>query len=236
MPQTPAIRAVIFDAYGTLFDVYSVASLAEQMFPGKGADLARLWRQKQLEYTWLRTLSGRYLPFWEVTRDALHFAIASLALRTDAAGEKRLLNQYASLSAFPENIAVLKALQGAGLPLAILSNGDPAMLGVSVRSAGMEGLFAHLLSADTVRRYKTADEVYALGPQALGLPAANILFVSSNSWDAIGASWYGYPAFWINRAGQPLDQLGCEPLARGESLTDVVRFVQSHAAARSRSA
>ncbi|HLS57488.1 MAG TPA: haloacid dehalogenase type II [Zeimonas sp.] len=216
------IRAVVFDAYGTLFDVHSVASLAEQLFPGRGDALSQLWRQKQLEYSWLRAMSRRYKPFWDITRDALRFAAARLALPLAPGLEVRLMNQYASLSAFPENLPALRELKAAGLPLGILSNGNRDMIEVSVRSAGMTGLFDHLLSSQSVETFKTVDDLYALGPAAFGCRAREILFVSSNCWDAIGARWYGYTSFWINRAGAPLEQLDTEPDHTGSLLTDVV--------------
>ncbi len=220
-PASP-VRAVVFDAYGTLFDVHSVASLAEQLFPGKGDALSQLWRQKQLEYSWLRAMSGRYKPFWDITRDALRFAAERLALSMQPGHEVRLMNQYASLSAFPENLPALRELKAAGLPLGILSNGNREMIEVSVRSAGMSGLFEHLLSSQSVETFKTADDLYALAPAAFGCRAREILFVSSNCWDAIGARWYGYTSFWINRAGAPLEQLDTEPDYTGNLLTDVV--------------
>ena len=216
------LRGVVFDAYGTLFDVHSVASLAEQLFPGRGDALSQLWRQKQLEYSWLRSLSRRYKPFWDITRDALRFAAARLALPLAPGLEVRLMNQYASLSAFPENLPALRELKAAGLPLGILSNGNREMIEVSVRRAGMSGLFEHLLSSQSVETFKTADDLYALAPAAFGCRAREILFVSSNCWDAIGARWYGYTSFWINRAGAPLEQLDTEPDYTGNLLTDVV--------------
>ena len=220
-PASP-VRAVVFDAYGTLFDVHSVASLAEQLFPGRGDALSQLWRQKQLEYSWLRAMSRRYKPFWDITRDALRFAAARLALPLAPGLEVRLMNQYASLSAFPENLPALRELKAAGLPLGILSNGNREMIEVSVRSAGMTGLFEHLLSSQSVETFKTTDDIYALAPAAFGCRACEILFVSSNCWDAIGARWYGYTSFWINRAGAPLEQLDTEPDYTGSLLTDVV--------------
>ncbi|MBI4755530.1 MAG: haloacid dehalogenase type II [Betaproteobacteria bacterium] len=225
------IRAVAFDAYGTLFDVYSVAALAEQLFPGKGGELAALWRQKQIEYTWLRTLSDRYKPFWDLTRDALEFSGRRLGLPLDAATADRLMNQYACLSPFPENLGALRELKALGVPLAILSNGNPPMLEVAVKSAGMDGLFDHLISADAVRRYKTTAEVYQLGPETFGLPAREILFVSSNGWDAAGATWFGYTTFWINRARQPEEVLDASPSRVGHSLVEVVEFVREFRAA-----
>ena len=223
----PPLRAVVFDAYGTLFDVYSVGALAEQLFNGKGAELTALWRDRQIDYSRIRTLSGRYADFWQVTRDALRFAAAKLALPLDDAAEKKLMSQYANLSAFGENLGALRELKTLGLPLGVLSNGTPQMLDIAIKSAGMQGLFDHVLSAESVRQFKTADAVYALGPAAFGFPAMEMLFVSSNGWDACGATWHGYTTFWINRGGQPPEQLDVAPTASGRLLTDVVDFVQS---------
>jgi 2-haloacid dehalogenase len=217
-------KAVVFDAYGTLFDVYSVAMLAEQLFPGHGQALAALWRDKQIEYTRLTSMSGRYRPFWDLTAAGLRFAALKLGLALGSAAEGQLMNQYRHLSAFPENREVLLELKRRRIPAAILSNGDPEMLGVAVRSAGFEPLLQHVLSVHAVQRYKTDPAVYALGPAAFGLPAREILFVSSNGWDAIGATWHGYTTLWVNRAGAPLEQLDTEPTRSGSSLRDVLSF------------
>ena len=224
--MSTAPRAVLFDAYGTLFDVYSVGTLAEQFFPGKGTELAVLWRDTQITYTRIRTLSDRYAPFWQVTEDALVFSTRKLGLDLTEDARKRLMSQYACLSAFPENLGALRELKQLGLPLAILSNGTPEMLDIAVKSAGMNGLFDHLLSVEAVKKYKTAPEAYRLGPDAFKLPTREILFVSSNCWDAIGATWFGYTTFWINRSGQPLEELGAQPAIQGRLLTDVVAYVQ----------
>ena len=223
----PEPRAVVFDAYGTLFDVYSVSLLAEQLFPGRGEALGLLWREKQIEYTRLSSMGGRYRPFWELTRAGLRFAALRLGLSLDDAAEAQLMNQYRHLSAFPENLDVLRALKSRGVPCAILSNGDPEMLAVGVKSAGFEPYLDHVLSVHAVRRYKTDPATYALGPQALGLPARQILFVSSNGWDAIGATWAGYTTLWVNRQGLPLEQLDTEPTRTGRSLRDVLTFFPS---------
>lgn len=219
-PRTP--RAVLFDAYGTLFDVYSVALLAEQLYPGQGERLAQGWRDRQIDYTRITSMSGRYRPFWELTRLGLRHAAAKLGLALDATAEERLMNQYHHLSAFPENREVLQALRDRGVRCGVLSNGDPPMLEVALRSAGLAGLLDPVLSVDAVRRFKTDPVAYALGPQALKLPAADILFVSSNGWDAIGATWFGYSTLWVNRAGAPLEHLDTEPTRRGTSLRDVL--------------
>ncbi len=225
MPNLPATpRAVLFDAYGTLFDVYSVGLFAEQLFPGQGERLALLWRDKQIDYTRLLTMSGRYKPFWEVTRAGLRYAAARLALALDAATEDQLMNQYRHLSAFPENRDVLVELKRRGVVAGILSNGDPQMLDVAVKSAGLADLLTHVLSVHGAQRFKTDPAAYAIGPQALKLPAAEILFVSSNGWDAIGATWFGYTTLWVNRAGLPLEQLDTAPTRTGSSLRAVLDF------------
>lgn len=215
-------RAVLFDAYGTLFDVYSVSLLAEQLFPGHGERLAALWRDKQIEYTRLVSMSGRYRPFWELTRAGLRFAAQRLGLALDGAAEERLMNQYRHLSAFPENRDVLLELKRRGIPAGILSNGDPEMLAVAVRSAGFADLLRHVLSVHEVRRYKTDPAAYALGPDAFGVPAREILFVSSNGWDAIGATWFGYTTLWVNRSRAPLEALDTRPSHVGSTLRDVL--------------
>ena len=219
------LKAVVFDAYGTLFDVHSIGALADRIFPGHGAALSALWRDKQIEYTRLRTISGKYKPFWDITADALGFSCAKLCLAPGASDLLQLMDQYARLTAFPENLGALQRLATMGVRLGILSNGSPDMLDTAVRSAGMHGLFEHVLSADAVRKFKTADEVYALAPEAFGLPARDMLFVSSNCWDAIGATWFGYTTCWINRTGQPPDALDTLPSATGATLLDAVDVV-----------
>jgi 2-haloacid dehalogenase len=225
MAERPIIKAIAFDAYGTLFDVYSIGRLAEELFPRSGARLAELWRDRQIEYTRIRTLSDRYADFWSVTGDALDFACERLRLSLTPAARASLMAQYERLAAFPENLQVLAELKQRGLPLAILSNGTARMIASAVAAAGMDGLFDHILSADQVKRFKTAPEAYQLGPDAFGCPALEILFVSSNGWDICGATWFGYTTFWVNRAGAPLERLGVQPSAGGRSLSDVATFI-----------
>lgn len=220
-------KAVLFDAYGTLFDVYSVGLLAEQLFPGQGEALGVLWRDKQIEYTRLVTTSDHgehYQPFWALTRAGLRYACKRLALALTPESEERLMNQYRHLSAFPENREVLTALKAKGVVTGILSNGDPSMLGVAVRSAGLEGLLDHVISVDAVRKYKTHPDAYQLGLQATGLAARQVAFVSCNSWDALAATWFGYRTLWVNRYQLPFEELGTEPERTGASLRDVLSF------------
>jgi 2-haloacid dehalogenase len=225
-------RAVLFDAYGTLFDVYIVGQLAEQLFAGQGAAIAALWRDKQIEYSRLVTMSddgAHYQPFWALTRAALVYALkrlvpAAAGSPPDPAAVERLMHEYRRLSAFADGREVLQALKARGIVTGILSNGDPAMLDAAVRSAGLDGLLDHLISVDAVRKYKTHREAYALGPARTGFAAQQILFVSSNGWDALAATWFGYPTFWVNRQGLPFEELGAEPTRSGRSLREVLSF------------
>jgi 2-haloacid dehalogenase len=228
-------RAVLFDAYGTLFDVYSVGLLAEQLFPGHGPALSVLWRDKQIEYTRLVTTSNHgayYQPFWDLTRAALIYAIKKIVVtaQPSEAGAQidsqveRLMNQYRHLSAFPENRQVLAEIKARGIPTGILSNGDAAMLQLAVKSAALDGLLDHVISVDPIRKYKTHPEAYALGEQATNLAAKQILFVSSNSWDALAATWYGYQTLWVNRYQLPFEELGTQPTRTGSTLRDVLDF------------
>ena len=230
-------KAVLFDAYGTLFDVYSVGLLAEQLFPGQGQALSVLWRDKQIEYTRLVTTcndGAHYQPFWQLTRAALVYAIKRLVAPAASESESgptgvqaridRLMNQYRSLSAFPENHEVLRELRSMGIVTGILSNGDPAMLNLAVKSAGLDGLLDHVISVDPIRKYKTAPQAYALGEQATGLRAKQIVFVSCNAWDALAATWYGYQTLWVNRYHLPFEELGTQPTRTGTSLRDVRAF------------
>ena len=222
------VRAVLFDAYGTLFDVYSVGALAEQLFPGNGQALSLLWRDKQIEYTRLVTTSNdgaHYQPFWDLTRAGLRYACQRLGLDLTPECEQQLMNQYRHLSAFPENREVLQALKDRGIVTGILSNGDPAMLDVAVKSAGLEGLLDHVISVDSIRKYKTHPAAYALGEQATGLTAQQIGFVSCNSWDALAATWFGYRTLWVNRYQLPFETLGTAPTCSGSSLRDVLTLL-----------
>ena len=218
------IKAIIFDAYGTLLDVYSVGALAERLFPGKGAAISVMWRDKQIEYTRLRTLCGRFVDFWQVTGDALDYACEAQGVDLTAAARIALMAEYEELSAFPENQATLTRLQEAGLPMGVLTNGSDAMIKAALGASKLDGFFDHVLSVDSVGKFKTAPEVYQMGPDAFGCAASDILFVSSNCWDICGATWFGYHTIWLNRYAQPMERLGVEPHARGKSLTDVADY------------
>jgi 2-haloacid dehalogenase len=219
-----APKAVLFDAYGTLFDVHSVGALAERHMPGHGASLSQIWRDRQIEYSRLCSMSGRWRPFAEITRAGLRQAALRLKLRLAADVEEALLSQYQALAPFPECADILRALHARGVRSGILSNGDRAMLEPLLRHCGFETLIDPLLCAESVRRFKTDPAVYDLGPRALGLRAQDILFVSSNGWDAIGATWYGYTTLWVNRTDAPLESLGTAPTRTDTSLRDVLGF------------
>lgn len=215
------LKAVLFDVYGTLLDVRSVAAVAEAMFPGDGAALSSLWREKQLQYSWLRTLSDRYADFWQVTGDALDYASEALHLRLSPADRARLMNEYEGLTAFPDAASALQALRRSGLPLAVLSNGTPRMLERTLSNAGLRDRFASILSVDAVRQYKTAPAAYGMAAQQFGAAPAELVLVSSNGWDVAGAASFGLATFWVNRTGAPVERLGVEPTAVGRSLADL---------------
>lgn len=217
--------AVLFDVYGTLLDVYSVTRRAEELFSGRGEALARLWRQKQIEYSQLRTLAGRYVPFAQVTREALEYAMQTLEIEAPQELVTRLLDEYRRLAPFCDVAPALSRLHEAGVRLGVLSNGDSEMLETALVTSGLHRYFDPVLSADQVRAFKTSPSVYALGPRALRLQPDQIVFVSSNGWDASGAAWYGYRSFWVNRAGAAPERLGARLSGAGASLTDAAHFV-----------
>ncbi len=202
------VGGLLFDAYGTLFDVHSVIEAGRAVTSDPQA-LSNLWRAKQLEYTWLRALMGRYEDFWAVTEAALVFACRRLGLGVGPAERARLMDAYLRLEPFPEVRPVLERLRG--LPCAILSNGAPRMLEAVVAHAGLGPYLQAVISVDAVRMFKPAPQVYALGPARLGLPREELGFVSSNGWDVIGAKACGFQVAWVNRGRAPLDELGCEP-------------------------
>jgi len=213
-----AAEAMVFDAYGTLFDVHSVAARCEQCWPGKGTPLSQLWRAKQLEYTWQRSLMQRYAPFSAVTREALAYACEALGLELDRAREASLMQEYLRLATYPDVAVTLKKLGG---KQAILSNGSPDMLLPLVEHSGLR--FDAVISVDELKIYKPAPRVYELAVKKLRTEKSKIGFVSSNCWDAMGAKSYGFTVYWINRAGAPLDRLGFRPDAILGSLNEVLQ-------------
>lgn len=222
MSATPA--GIIFDAYGTLFDVDSVTERLEGFFPGKGTALSQRWRQKQIDYALLRTLSQRYADFWDVTGDSLEYACEFEGVALTPQARQTLLDDYERLPTHREVPAALAALRDKGVGLAVLSNANSHMLKKALAAAGIEAHFAHVLSVETVRKFKTAPETYELGTQAFGAAARDLVFVSSNGWDVAGATWFGFRTFWVNRKGAPRERLGVAPSGEGRSLDDLAAF------------
>lgn len=213
------IKAWVFDAYGTLFDPFAVQGKAEKIFPDRGEALSRLWRARQLEYTWLRALMNRYADFWQITREALVYACRALGLNCTATQQEDLMQEYLRLDVYPDVPMGLKALPS--LRRAILSNGSPRMLDAVVEHAGLKQAIPTLLSVDKVKTYKPSPAVYELAVEALELKKNEIGFVSSNYWDAAGAAAFGLPAFWLNRSQSPPDELGTAPETTLSSLRDL---------------
>ena len=219
------IKAVVFDAYGTLFDVAAAARMAAAE-PGQDT-LARVWphladdwRRKQLEYTWLRTITNQYADFAQVTADGLDWAMAAQGL-SDLTLRARLLALYDRLPAYPEVAATLTTLRDAGYATAILSNGTPSMLASAIAEAGLDAQFDAVLSVEAVTTYKPSTRVYDLVGQRFGCTPGQVLFVSSNGWDVAGAAGYGFVTVWVNRAGLPQDRLANTPAFVRPDLTSI---------------
>jgi 2-haloacid dehalogenase len=221
------IKAFAFDAYGTLFDVFSVTAFCEQLFPGKGNALAQLWRVKQLQYSLLRSLMGRHKDFWQLTEDGLVYASKSLKLDLTPEKRKRLMEAYFSLAAFPDVKPGLDALKKHGFKLAILSNGESRMLEAAAKSAGIYDLLDRIISIEEVKIFKPSPRVYNLGPERMNVSNAELGFVSSNSWDINGAASAGLMTFWIQRsAGEPPEELGFSSDRVVSAITDLAPLVR----------
>jgi 2-haloacid dehalogenase len=201
------IKAVVFDAYGTLYDTQSVAAVTEEAFPGYGEIITQIWRIKQLEYTWLRSLMRRYEDFSVITRDSLAYTIRLLGLKHDAATFERIMDKYLHLDLYPDALATLGALKGR--KLAILSNGSPGMLNALVRNSGLDRVLDATISIDSQTIFKPAPDAYTLIETTLGVPPAEVLFVSSNPWDACGAKSFGLNVAWIERVTPEAMALAC---------------------------
>ena len=223
--MTREISALVFDAYGTLFDVHSVTRLAESLFPGKGAALSLAWRAKQLEYTWLRALMDRYEDFQRVTVSSLDWAVDALGLEADDTAKRLLVAEYRRLEPFPEVAAALDAMARTR-PLAILSNGHPEMLEAVVEHNKLRNLFrGGVLSVHAAKTYKPHPNVYRLVEDRLGVTRSMVGFVSSNGWDAAGARAFGFQVFWVNRSGAPVERLGVRPDATVANLGELATLL-----------
>ena len=224
--KAPRIKAIAFDAFPIL-DPRPVFALAEELFPGKGAELSDAWRIRQFEYQWLRALSMNYADFWQVTEESLLFAAESLKLDLTPDKQKRLMGAYLKLQAWPDAPLALKSLKNSGLRLAFLSNLTPTVLDSAIKNCGFEGLFEHALSTDKIKTYKPDPRAYQMGIDAFGLKKEEILFVAFGGWDAAGAKTFGYPTFWVNRLNLPTERLGVSPDGIGKNMNDLVGFVKA---------
>jgi 2-haloacid dehalogenase len=201
------IKAIVFDAYGTLYDIQSVAAVTEQEFPGYGDIVTQVWRIKQLEYTWLRSLMRRYEDFTAVTRDSLAYTLRCLGLNHDESAFERIMDKYLHLDLYPDAIATLSALKGK--KLAILSNGSPDMLSALVKNSGLDDVLDATISIDARKIFKPSPDAYSLIEQTLHIPPSDVLFISSNPWDACGAKAFGLNVTWIERVTPEAMALAC---------------------------
>ncbi|MDB5083520.1 MAG: haloacid dehalogenase type [Bacilli bacterium] len=217
------INTVVFDAYGTLFDVNSVSRVCEKLYPGNGKIISRVWRQKQLEYTWLRSLMGRYIDFEQVNRDALRFTLNQLGKNYTNAIIDTLLDSYLTLPSYPEVESTLKLLTS--LRRMILSDGTEKMLQTMVRNAKLELYFDQILSVDRVQVYKPDPRAYEFALTAANVPKEDILFVSSNGWDIAGSKSFGFNVAWVNRVEKPMEELGERPDFIVSNLTELIQII-----------
>jgi 2-haloacid dehalogenase len=222
----PTTRAIALDGF-TTFDPRPVVALAEQYFPGTGAELGNVWRTRQFEYTWLRTLMGRYANFWQVTEDALVFAANSLKLDLTAGKRSGLMQAFLEIKAWPDAVPALEALKSAGIRLAFLSNLTAQMLDAAVRNSGLEGILEPHLTTDRVSVFKPDPRAYQMGIDAFGLRREEITFAAFGGWDAAGAKTFGYTTFWVNRANTPVEELGVTPDWIGSTLGKMADFILS---------
>jgi len=204
------IKALVYDAYGTLFDVASVIQRCENHFPGKGKDISDIWRTKQLEYTWLTSLMGKYQDFWNLTEAGLRFSCKALSLELNDDIRHDLMDNYLSLTPYPEVSTTLAQLSDHH-PQAVLSNGSKKMLDAVVKNSRLDEFLDNVFSVDDVGIFKPHPSVYQMVPDRLGVAKEEVGFVSSNSWDAAGAKAFGFQVFWINRFQRPSEELGLEP-------------------------
>lgn len=227
-------RLIAFDAYGTLFDVYSISTLAERLFPNQGKALAVLWRDKQLEYSRLTSLadpnpngSKHYQSFWDLTIAALHYSCAQLGLHLKDEYEAQLLEQYAKLNPFSEARQVLHDIHASGLKTCVLSNGSMQMLSWAIGHNEFDAYLDTVISVDDARQFKITPASYQLILKHFSLAQKEVLFVSCNAWDIVGANWFGFDTFWVNRYQLPFEKIGLAPTHQGHDLNDLYRLLQT---------
>jgi 2-haloacid dehalogenase len=225
--QFKAIKALAFDAYGTLFDVFSVTALCDRLYPGKGNQLAQIWRAKQLQYSLMRSLMGRHRDFWGLTEDGLVWASKNLQLDLTAEKKKQLMEAYLSLAAFADVKPGLEALKKQGVKLAILSNGEPKMLDAAAKSAEILDILDDIISVEEVKIFKPSPRVYNLAPERLKVTNPELGFVSANSWDIDGAASAGLNTFWIQRSATEVpEELGFQASAIVKAITDLAPLLR----------
>jgi 2-haloacid dehalogenase len=222
------IEVIVFDAF-PVFDPRPIFESLDTLAPGNGKALGDLWRTRQFEYTWLRTVGGEYEDFWKVTRDALLYAAQALDVDLTPRQTNSVMDRYLALKAWPEAPAALKALKADGYRLAFLSNFTPRMLEAAIAGAGLKGTFEQAMSTDVLQTYKPDPRAYRMAVEVLHVPRDRILFVPFAGWDAAGAKWFGYETFWVNRLGTPPEELGVEADGMGDTLDDLVAYLRLRA-------
>jgi 2-haloacid dehalogenase len=220
----PRVKAIAFDGF-VIFDPRPIAALAEELFPGRGTEVTNVWRTRQFEYTWLRTLTGNYADFWQVTGEALTFTAKLLGLNLTAEKHDRLMESFLRLKAWPDVQSTLTALKDKGVRMSFLADFSNSMLDANIRSAGLEGLFGEHLSTDRVRAFKPDPRAYRMGPDSFNLKREEIVFAAFGGWDAAGAKRFGYPTFWCNRLNLPIEELDAVPDRIGPNTVDLAAFV-----------
>lgn len=223
-PTAPRYKAVAFDFF-VLFDANSVVPAVEAAYPGKGVEFTKLWRAKQFEYCFLRSLTGRHADFFEVTGDALAFAAQAMKLDLPPEKRERLMTAYLTLGPWPDTLDALRRLKAAGVRIVTLANFSGRMLQANAERAGLTGYFEELLSTEVNKTFKPDPAAYALGPQRLKLAKEEILFAAFGGWDAYGAKAFGYPTIWVNRFGLPAEKLGVTPDAVAPDMKGLLELV-----------
>jgi 2-haloacid dehalogenase len=222
----PRVKAIAFDGL-VVFDLRPIVALAEELFPGRGAEVSNTWRTRQFEYTWLRTLMGNYANFWQVTGDALTFTAKLLELDLTQEKHDRLLDAFLQLKAWPDVLPTLTTFKDAGVRMAFLSNFSAEMLDANIRGSGLDGLFGDHLSTDRVRAFKPDPRTYRMGIESFKLKREEIVFAAFGGWDAAGAKRFGYPTFWCNRLKLPVEELGVVADSIGSSTVELATFVRT---------
>ena len=216
-------KAIVFDAF-VLFDARSIAKRLETVFPGRGLELANLWRIRQFEYTWLRTLGQQYVDFWQVTKDALSYVTSNMKLSLSFAQHESLMNAFRELPVWPDVPEALAELHRRGIRMAFLSDLSAELLDTNLKAAKIRDFFEDHLTTDRVQAYKPSTKAYQMGPDVMGLRKDEIVFAAFGAWDAVGAKWFGYPTVWVNRGNVPEEELGVHPDRITPDMSGLLKF------------